>query len=261
MATTDNASVAWLNSLSISDARALYNYMLAGSQTRLVSNSPVPADLQAYMRLNPQASSQNGAEWDVYNTCRHYVAGGRGIDVSGTYTRYQLQFKTTDVKTPVKSSAILKGLRDVLSSTAWDALKALAKANSSRKVAIMVHHIAYIYKRSWDSTLPPIPLNVGAGGSVAHLCDNHCGEPSHMFVTAQQVNMSMQHCVGVELLVKEGVIMQTLNCPHYREEDGVTIVPNCAKVKVVQLSAAIQVAPEFADAFEEAREGYFAGGI
>lgn len=261
MASIDNGAVAWLNSLSLDDARALYTFMFTGSQTQLISNATVPSDLAAYQRLNLEASAQSGAAWDVYNTCRHYT-GGRGIDTSGSYPRYQLQFKGETVKTPLKINAILSGLKAVLSGHAWGELKAIAQANSSQKVTFMVHHIAYTYRRTWH-TLPPIPSNVGSGGSVAHLCDNRCGEPDHMFVTARhQANMAMQNCMGVQLLVKEGVIMQTLNCPHYREDaDGNISMPNCAKVRVVKLSAAIQVAPEFQDDFENARDLYLSGGV
>jgi hypothetical protein len=256
----EQGAIAWLNGLSSSDADRIWKFIRLNSAAEFTDNSSVPGDLSGYQQLNHEASEKSGEEWRVHNTCLH-LTRGQGLLFGQRYTRYQLQFKSAvGVVTPQKVSAILYRLKRELSVQAWEGLKALASANESRKVTFTLHHIAYTWQRTKVPGLPPIPLNAGSGGSVAHLCDNACQEPAHLFVTpVHGDNINMRNCLGPTILVKEGVILQTVHCPHYSTDaEGVVTIPDCAKVRVIQLSECVHVSPSFEAEFHAAREAYLA---
>lgn len=207
----------------------------------------------------------------------HYVRGfeGRqdsGLDVSGSYPRYQIKFggARTGVKrrqggaviTPTKSTGIGQRLKSIVSPTHWEQLKAIATAASASEpsVKFMSHHVAYLARKASMTDVPTLDelhSELGRGMAIAHLCDNHmCCKKSHMSQVTQSRNMSMQRCVGATLLVRDGVILQTVQCTHYHEEAGRMMTPSCAKLRVVDVGPVFAIAPDFADRFNEAHAKY-----
>lgn len=255
----------FLNSLSLEDASAYMGFIHARGDIQARFNTPIPYDLQCYQSID--VSIPNGSWWADHVTCLclKQGAGSQGLDWSSGYPRHQLKFgakrkagETT--KTPIGKSHGAQ-LKRVLSDEAWAKVKEIASANKSGRFTFQVHHLAYCLRRlkaQNDVAFPELPVDLGAGMAISHLCDNHsCCKESHMQLKAQAINMSMQRCVGATLIVKDGVILQVHHCSHYVEQpDGTVVQPDCAKLSVVVAGSVFQIAPEFQAAFNAASQLY-----
>jgi hypothetical protein len=100
-------------------------------------------------------------------------------------------------------------LKKAISPEAWQVLR-----DYTSYLKVEAHHIAY--NASLNRETAPIPSNVGAGGSISHLCDEiGCCKASHLEATrAHKDNMARQRCGGIILLHFQGVIVQEIPCPH-----------------------------------------------
>lgn len=252
---------SWLNNLSADLVERFYNWNRGRCANVPVLNSDVPEELFAFAPLNP--GDPDGAMWKDHITCETIGPPGTLFDFSGEYPRWQIQFKKRNADESVATPAArgsTAGAADVRtffenngSLESWTALKSVSTA-SAGKFALGFHHIAF---RASNPEMP-LPADLGSGTAIAHLCDNHrCVKKSHMLLLSQQRNMDMQRCTGAVLLVKDGVIVQTLQCPHYRQE-SVVVQPSCAKLRVIDLGTNLVIASQSLQAFEAARALYTA---
>jgi hypothetical protein len=238
--------VIFLNGLPMAERKVFFQFVQRGMVVQHVVISPVPAHLQHYVRFNEAASDWDGADWLEFNTC-HVVESGEGIDRSLGYPKFQCQWNmkqdeiefTTPQKAPKGAGLpMLKRLKTDLSADSWAALKGMANASGGKKarIAFFLHHLAYAASDASEGN--PIPTNVGAGSSVSHLCDNpKCCNSKHLVIASQhRQNTARINCRGVILLVKDGVIMRQIDCPHcVRDVEGTVMEPNCCKIHVEQL--------------------------
>jgi len=226
-----------LQAMTDGDLRALYRFIKSMANVEQTSSSALPGDFGAYARLDEQASSMDGAGWLEFVQCCK-VTGGEGILITG-YPRFQLQMQkkagadgASYMVTPTKRKAgedpIGKRLRQILTAEGWEAVKRTMQQSeiaAGGKVSLKVglHHIAYSAKQAANPSLPLLPYGTGTGSSISHLCDNkHCINKRHLEVAAQHIqNLERQRCKGAILLVLDGVIMQTVYCPHYASGDDV----------------------------------------
>lgn len=250
---------AWLNGLSKASAASLFAHIRTHGGLQEIYNNPVPSDLACYAPID--SGEWTGAQWSEHITCET-LAGGSGIDMSG-YPRFQLKFgkrsPTGVVQTPVKTGSLGVRIRDLLSNQEWVALKSCADSTGG-KFNMPVHHLAYTVRRFEEPTvgLPELPADLGAGMAVAHLCDRKtCCKVQHSYLLSQVLNMDMQRCLGVTLLVKDGVILQTQQCPHFKADaSGQVLQPSCAKAQVVTASPHVSCNPQFQTQYDTARRKY-----
>lgn len=252
----------WLNSLSAELVSRFYDWNRTRCANLPILNSEVPEELAAFAPLDP--ASADGATWEEHITCETVGPPASLFDFSGEYPRWQIQFKKRTAEGSVLTPIARGGLSGSANVRAffegnhaidkWMALKSTAASLPGGKFALGFHHIAY---RAAKPEVP-LPPDLGSGSAIAHLCDNHsCVKKSHMLLLTQQQNMDMQRCLGAVLLVKEGVIMQTLQCPHYRQNQaGVVVQPSCAKLRVIDVGENLVASPQCQQEFDDAKAIY-----
>lgn len=256
---SDNANAAWLRSLSTESAYKLYKLMVDNAQvydTVLVEGVELPADFDDYVALDDTIGSyRTGREWRKFASCLVFTEESSGIEWASSnsgvrYARFQFNWKksadgswTTPSKRFRGQAPILKRVQDVLTESEWSAFRDAFLPESPDKAAISVkilcHHIAYnhIAKQN-PGVYPPLPENLGAGSSISHLCDSACVTTAHLVAAGEHSqNLARQRCPGVVLLCKSGVILQVVDCPHFRrDENGIVAEPNCVRIKVIELA-------------------------
>ena len=106
-----------------------------------------------------------------------------------------------------------KQLKKAVSEEAWQTL-----TDYTSYLKVEAHHVAY--NADNRRVTAPLPLNVGAGGSVSHLCDEGgCVKQSHLEATPiHKDNTDRQRCLGVVLLYFRGVIVKEVPCKHEKEQ-------------------------------------------
>lgn len=258
MSDNDNTNAAWLRSLCRESARNLYILMMdTVTVDQVVDGVDFPAKFQHYQVLDHTVSAYaTGLDWMKFATCKRFVEGeSRGIEWatsnSGTrYARFQLNWKLNargEWETPVKRTRgrepQLRLVKHVLLDDEWDAFKATYlpaddSGTTAISVKILCHHIAYNWlAKNSNVPMPELPENLGHGSSISHLCDNACVTASHLVAaTEHSDNTARQRCQGVILLCKGGVILQVVDCPHFRiDAKGAVAAPNCMRVRVIEL--------------------------
>jgi hypothetical protein len=112
----------------------------------------------------------------------------------------------------------------------WNAWK-----GNSANVKPLAHVIAW--KAANIATV--VPQNLGAGGSISHLCDTHsCCRRDHLLLTpAHQANMDRQRCKGVSLIVMSDargllLIIHEERCSHDATAD---FSESCRRLHIVSL--------------------------
>lgn len=252
---SDATNAKWLRSLSATSAKRLYDLMMSNARyysERLVDGVALPGDFNSYIVLDDDVSPlKTGAEWRKYVSCITFDENSLGMDWSAGYPRFQMNWKLNkdgEWQTPLKRSRgelpIMKRVSDVLTDEEWASFRAMYVPDASEKrtsisIKIMCHHIAYnMLAKSQPALYPELPEQLGAGSSVSHLCDNKCITGVHMIVSDQHVqNLERQRCAGVTLLCSGGVILQAIDCPHFKsDDDGVVLAPNCVRLRVVELN-------------------------
>lgn len=249
---------SWLNGLSGELVGKFYSWIRSRCTNEAVFNCEVPEELGSYMTLDPTAMS--GAEWLEHITCETIKSPSSNIDFQGQYPRWQMQFKKRDatsaVITPGKGTKTPNDIRAFFEHNGamdeWHSLKHVCNIGSN-KFTLSVHHIAL---RAGNPAIQ-LPEDLGSGSAVAHLCDRHnCVKQSHMLLLSQQSNMDMQRCAGAVLLVKAGVIMQVIECPHYRKQGGVVVQRSCARLRVVDVGDVMQAVPDKMEAYNNAQRAF-----
>lgn len=275
---SESKTVAFLRSLNSEEAIKLWEYVEQRAKLVDAHATNLPADLYMYESLGDGLS---GAEWRAWACCHNVTSFGQNPPT--IYPRFQVNFTVSDKRHVFTPEAKKTGpspvgleIKNLFSEPSWEAFKALAEGESkegatprSKKIARLgTHHLAYNAKvaraKSAGIDLEPLPLDVGSGSSVSHLCDNpKCANPAHLEVAlAHRDNMARQRCSGVTLVVVSGVIIEVDHCPHYEvdEEDGV-ISPDCAVLKVINLTGLVEVSELFRPAFKEAHAKFAAAKL
>jgi hypothetical protein len=262
---------AWLTSLSHPEAISFWDFVKSKAGVKESIPVDVPADLGLYESLD---GGWSGVEWRAWLGCSIVTL----IKPDTKYPRFQVNFNTDPsqpgIPTPNKRQkgeiplgALVKKLFN--GGAAWQSFKALAgneaKAGTKRTVKIATHHIAYRAKVGLaalsGNEVEPLPPGAGSGSSVSHLCDNPlCANFAHLVAApTHRENMDRQRCTGVTLIVVEGVIIDVLHCQHYLEDDEGNIeVPDCTRLKVLDLGDLVQVKPDLKDQFDAAHDKYLA---
>lgn len=226
----DSRYAEYLAGLSYEDARALHRVFR--NKVGVIIKSHLPADLQARLRVfeNRVDPTRLGRWYLDHLSCELVRSSSTAI----CHPRWQ-------VRLDGGPSSVAGALRVALSDGAWQALSRL-----TNYAKIMAHHIAY----NADSrrVAAPIPLNVGAGGSISHLCDEvGCVKQSHLESTpVHRDNMDRQRCRGILLLVFRDVIVEETPCSHGRGRGGslaLDILASCTKVVVEEVSMERPSAP------------------
>lgn len=83
----------------------------------------------------------------------------------------------------------------------------------------------------------PLPLNLGSGSSVSHLCDQTgCVRKDHLEVAiVHQTNMNRQRCVGMTLVVIADFIVAEIACKHAAGTYFEKLTTCCRKVQVLEV--------------------------
>lgn len=130
-------------------------------------------------------------------------------------------------------------MKMVVSKEHWSHLCSFPQAGSGRRIVkFQTHHVAYNATSKRDAA--PLPLNLGSGASVSHLCNTAgCCSGEHLQVeTLHRENLVRQRCRGVLLLVHNSVIVQEQPCSHadMTQPFNDQILSSCRKVQIVVVS-------------------------
>lgn len=194
----------YLNDLPPDVAKRLYDFLHDSAGIDYTLNSEVPSDLPAYTPID--SSWLDGQQWVDHITCEQPTKGP--FESSTGYNRFQLKFSgKRDVAgvfvSPTKSGSLAPLLRDTVFGTTddvgrpkpysgrdndlWTRFKTLATPSFKA----FFHHIAYLARRADDPTLPALPVDLGSGSAIAHLCDNkRCGKrPTHSLLLSSKTSI------------------------------------------------------------------------
>jgi hypothetical protein len=219
---TPNAE--WLAGLSMEDAKAVYKvfrgavavkekYQLGGADKAILSS------------LKAVSGVRDGPWYTEHVKC--LIAN---ISTpTGQHPRWQVRLNAG-------LSSLGQTLKQAISAKAWATL-----TGYTSYLKVEAHHVAY--NADDRRVTAPLPLNVGAGGSLSHLCDEcGCVKPPHLEATpVHKDNMNRQRCLGIVLLYFQDTIVKEIPCKHGIErgsdlESG--ILASCTKVRLIEIDAA-----------------------
>lgn len=117
----------------------------------------------------------------------------------------------------------------------WNSLCSLSRVGTRRFVRLQISHVAY--NATGEREITPLPLNLGSGASISHLCDTlGCCSGNHLQVeTRHRTNLVHQRCRGVLLLVHRSVIIQECPCSHADMSKSFNdrLYTSCRKIQIV----------------------------
>lgn len=130
------------------------------------------------------------------------------------HPRWQIDVQATG------RSANMTELRAILSPGAIRTFESLATSGSKKVVRLQCHHVAYNADPARRVTAP-IPVDVGAGASISHLCDRRgCIRAGHLETANEHItNLDRQRCRGAWVLVYRNTIIMERPCGHGRGEN------------------------------------------
>ncbi|TGO44620.1 hypothetical protein BOTNAR_0780g00010 [Botryotinia narcissicola] len=221
---SEGAGAKWLRSLSLEDAKAVFEVMCAvTSQAAKHQVSEEDRGILASLQAVP-GESRDGSWYVKWSTCT--VAT---VKSGVSHPRWQ-------VKLPGKSSVGAK-LKSSLTSGAWETLL----RDCGNKLRVGYHHVSYNADPRRGAV--PLPLGLGAGASLSHLCDEQgCFDEQHLEAsTVHKDNMDRQRCSGVLLLHFDGIIVKEVPCLHGKEKESsgsleAKIRASCIKVRLLEIS-------------------------
>lgn len=219
----ESRNARFLADLSLEDAKALYRVMLGEVST--VATSPLkPADAARLAAM--RSSGQSGRDGRWY-TDRVTCLLSQTKSINNSHPRWQF-------KLDGGPSSVAGKIRRAISSRAWETLSSLSNA-----MKISQPHVSY--NADDRRVTAPLPLNVGAGGSVSHLCDvKGCIKQSHLEATPNHIdNMGRQRCAGIVLLCFRGVIVQEVPCSHGKALSIILaeqLLRSCTRVQILDVS-------------------------
>ena len=231
----DSQFARFLLELSDSDAQALYQVMRANIEVSQFYPVSVQ-QMQALANLQSKGSTRDGQWYCKLVTCltaRPKKSKSDNVATGNSHGRFQFRLEGG-------AKSVFGQLQQSMSKNAIQRLKAL---NISQQAKIGYHLIAYNSKPS--RALEPIPLNIGSGGSIDHLCDRQsCIQLDHLRVSAVHGdNLDRQRCTGICLLVFRNIIVKEIPCKH-----GMKAVNNaqaslesfirhsCLRIQIVEIS-------------------------
>jgi hypothetical protein len=222
---SDGAGAKWLRSLSLEEAQAVFDVMRAvASQAQKHQVSEEDRGILSSLKAVP-GSSRDGAWYVKWSTCTVATAkSGSG------HPRWQ-------VKLDQGKASIGAKLKQVLPTRAWETL--LQDCNKMLRVGY--HHVSYNADPRRGAA--PLPLGLGAGASISHLCDEEgCFCQHHLEANPiHRDNMDRQRCSGVILLHFDGILVKEVPCSH-GEKQGASgsletkIKASCIKVRLLEIS-------------------------
>lgn len=227
-----NAIVEWLNSLDDREAQQLYNIML---QTGHDTKNLLPATDRAFLKgVSSRVAPKRDGDWWI-RFAEHRISrlkvGNNSKTGNKEHPRWQI-----DVTAQGDSSYASK-IKLRIKDLSWKRLLDVARgAGSGRQVKLQCHHVAYNASSKRGSV--PIPLDVGSGSSISHLCDTPgCIEIPHLEVSSEHgENLVRQRCNGVLLCLVGTVITQEEPCVHARGNSVQDrISTSCRGVRMLRL--------------------------
>lgn len=232
--TGDRKVVGWLNKLLPEEASAIESALLGTIKVRseyLVSGSTVEV---LRTLTNTVEQSRSGA-WYANEFARCTVP----VTAAAAHGRYQIKINASSSASQMGvMTQALSRLDTERGSSLLAEFRALPGDPDSENAVVKItrHVLAYAAGRSEGDA--EIPLNLGAGSSISHLCDTTgCIEKSHLRVElAHKDNLVRQRCRGVRLTVStwNRRILQEEPCVHGNAKAG--DVPSSSKVMPEALS-------------------------
>lgn len=225
----ENAPSRFLVDLTLDDAKALYGVMLEQCRTIKTPTSS-PKDCRILECLASSSSSSRDGRWHLERvTCLLVTTN----DSSDSHPRWQIR---ADGRGRSYGTLSVR-----LSSEGFSSLTKFCKNYSSGQGKIGHHMVAYNADVRRSSV--PLPLDLGRGSSVSHLCDvKGCVKQRHLEISSNHVNnMDRQRCLGVTVIHFQGVIVQEMPCIHGRTLDvgsslEARLEKSCSRVSLVELS-------------------------
>jgi hypothetical protein len=227
LAGKDNWTASFLNSLSCGEAQAILKLMRSGGRTAVKHQvSEEILTMMSALRASGD-STRDGLWYADHCTCEVFKTS----DSTSSHPRWQ-------VRLDAGVESIGGRLKACLSKGAWETLTSQTKYWKPN-----AHHVAY--NANSQRAAVPLPLNVGAGGSISHLCDERgCIKGTHLEATLiHKDNLVRQRCTGVLLIHFQGVIVKEVPCLHgVKQSQGgdfeSSILKSCVKVTLLELSEA-----------------------
>lgn len=204
----DWKKIQWINDLPKDVRGNLFNIVReqlygasTGANQRLRSVTPLLDEEGTVLKslAARDGDLRTGLWWFNLVECEVVVSTAKGKD----HWRWQ-------VKLEAGPDSVAAKLRRTVGKEAW---KSLTSQNSTL-FKIGAHILSYAASDRFD--LKPIPLNVGSGGSISHLCDrNSCINQKHLVATeVHKDNLDRQRCLGVLILHINGSIVSERPCKH-----------------------------------------------
>jgi hypothetical protein len=223
----DTQIASWLRSLTLEEANHLYRVCIAGkSLTSLSQVSESDRAVLARLRAGPASEGRDGAWYTAWSTCKVVATKEKG----SSHPRAQ-------VKLDQGANSLGGQLKAGLSNKAWETL-----TQHTSVLKIGYHILAYNALPERD--VAPVPLNLGAGGSISHPCDQR-GCVDHLEATpVHKDNMDRQRCSGVLVMHFRDAIIAEVPCGHGKDrgKDGsleVQLKKSCIKVSLYELTEEI----------------------
>lgn len=194
-----NSNATWLAAMTLPDAQACWKlYRSCKGVRNKCRLDPQQQEKLTSLRAVDPATGRNGKWYLQHITCE--VAE---LEASSSgHPRWQVRLEEGPL-------SVGQRLKRTISARAWESLIAYTKY-----LKVEVHHVAYNADLRRETA--PIPSNVGAGGSISHLCDEvGCCKASHLEATPiHKDNLDRQRCTGILLLHFKDVIVQEVPCSH-----------------------------------------------
>lgn len=228
-----NQVTLWLNYLTHTEARSLLEIMcttVGTSATAQVSGGASPLGLNCLPANSPRTGDWY-MEWASCEIIGLLVSGG-----ATGHPRWQPRVVNKVGNTPANPTAVGRSIRSRLRDDAWEWLKTLASSNG--QVKIPRHHLAFLAGDDGMGASTGLPVDLGAGSSMSHLCDSvGCIRDSHLELTLQHVdNLERQRCTGVTLIASMDLIIHEVPCGHARGGTSEErIASSCRKLRMVWL--------------------------
>lgn len=236
----DSKMAGWLNSLSDEASRSLFRLMLneagGGSTTRSTLSVSDQAALSG-LTNRIEDCPRDGA-WYV-RWAQHRISRLEVLTNSKTGNKEHPRWQ---VRPNGGSSSVAEKIRLRVGEQPLKELQSIV--GTGKQAKLLVHHVAYNAKYAGSPGKrgeSPIPLDVGSGSSISHLCDTRgCVEPSHLVAAAAHAdNMDRQRCNGVLLVVYQSAIIHEVPCKHSVSKDGTlsseAIDSSCRRLQIVRL--------------------------
>lgn len=246
--TEERKALVFINGLSPESAKKVLAWieMERGPIKLDTSRMDDSADVRSMVKLNGSIPGGSGAEWAEWATCRVLPKGTGG---QPRHVRIHINLGAVEgtVKTPAKPSAQGARLKRLLTEDEWERLKDAASITEEKRanVKLWCHHVAC------KANGQDVPLNVGRGGSIDHLCDQDgCITPQHCLPTGvHKENTDRINCRGVGLHCLGAVITGVVPCKHTKmlPDKSPDVLSGCRRLYLIPAPDVYVIRPGLED--------------